>query len=41
MVLQFPASFANRLEMLRHIEADGEEKSVLSKEKERQGMEIQ
>ena len=29
MVLQFPASFANQLEMLRQIEADGEEKRAL------------
>ena len=35
MVLQFPASFANRLEMLRQIEADGEEKRGLTEEGER------
>ena len=29
IVLQFPASFANRLEMLRQIEVDGEEKKSL------------
>ena len=37
MVLQFPASFANRLEMLRQIEADGRKKGALineGKEKE-------
>jgi serine/threonine protein kinase len=32
MVLQFPASFANRLEMLRRIEADGEEKRALTEQ---------
>ena len=32
MVLQFPASFANRLEMLRQIEADGREKRSLTEE---------
>ena len=41
MVLQFPASFTNRLEMLRRIEADEEEKNFLRKEGERKGMEIQ
>ena len=41
MVLLFPASFANRLRMLRHIEADKEEKSDLKKEGERLGIEIQ
>ena len=35
MVLQFPASFANRLEMLRQIEADGEERRALTEEGER------
>ena len=35
MVLQFPASFANRLEMLRHIGADEEEKRALTEEGER------
>ena len=34
MVLQFPASFASRLEMLRRIKADVEEKRVLREEKE-------
>ena len=32
---QFPASFANRLEMLRQIEADGREKRALTEEGER------
>ena len=41
MVLQFPASFSNRLEMLRRIETDEEAKSVLRKEGERLGMEVQ
>ena len=41
MVLQFPASFANRLEMLRRIEADGEEKRALTKEGERKDRVIQ
>ena len=41
MVLQFPASFTNRLEMLRHIEADEKEKSVLRMLGERQVVEIQ
>ena len=41
MVLQFPASFANRLEMLRRIEADKEEKRVLTKEGERKDRVIQ
>ena len=35
MVLQFPASFANRLEMLRQIEADTREKRALKEEGER------
>ena len=35
MVLQFPASFANRLEMLRRIEAQEEEKIALREEGER------
>ena len=34
MVLQFPASFANRLEMLRHIQHQEEEKRVLREERE-------
>ena len=34
MVLQFPASFANRLEMLRHIQHQEEEKQVLVEERE-------
>ena len=34
MVLQFPASFANRLEMLRHIQYQEEEKRVLREERE-------
>ena len=34
MVLQFPASFANRLEMLRHIQHQEEEKRVLKEERE-------
>ena len=41
MVSQYPTSFANRLEMLRRIKADEEEKSALRKEGERQGKEIQ
>ena len=41
MVLQFPASFANRLEMLRRIEADGEEKRALTEEGERKDRVIQ
>ena len=41
MVLQFPASFANRLEMLRQIEADGEEKRALTEEGERKDRIIQ
>ena len=41
MVLQFPASFANRLEMLREIEADGEEKRALTEEGERKDRAIQ
>ena len=40
MVLQFPASFSNRLEMLRQIEADREEKSALTEERERKNMVI-
>ena len=34
MVLQFPASFANRLEMLRHIQHQEEEKQALREERE-------
>ena len=41
MVLQFPAFFANRLEMLRQIEADGEEKRALTEEGERKDRVIQ
>ena len=41
MVLQFPASLANRLEMLRQIEADGEEKRALTEEGERKDRVIQ
>ena len=41
MVLQFPASFTNRLEMLRRIEADGEEKRALTEEGERKDRDIQ
>ena len=41
MVLQFPASFSNQLEMLRHIEVDEKEKSVLRKEGERKDMKVQ
>ena len=41
MVLQFPASFTNRLEMLRRIEADGEEKRALTEEGERKDRVIQ
>ena len=41
MVLQFPASFANRLEMLRRIEVDGEEKRALTEEGERKDRVIQ
>ena len=41
MVLQFPASFANRLEMLRRIEAVEEEKRALTEEGERKDRAIQ
>ena len=41
MVLQFPASFTNRLEMLRRIEEDGEEKRALTEEGERKDRIIQ
>ena len=40
MVLQFPASFANQLEMLRHIEADEEEKKTLREEGKLKRIEI-
>ena len=38
---QFPTSFANRLEMLRRIEVDGEEKRALTEEGERKDRVIQ
>ena len=41
MVIQFPFSFANRLEMLRQIEVDGEEKRALIEEGERKERVIQ
>ena len=41
MVLQFPASFASRLEMLKQIEADGEVKRALTEEGERKDRVIQ
>ena len=41
MVLQFPASFANRLEMLRQIEADGVEKRALTEEGEKKDRAVQ
>ena len=41
MVLQFPAYFANRLEMLRQIEADGAEKRALTEEGERKDRAVQ
>ena len=41
MVLQFPASFTNRLEILRRIEADGEEKRALTEVGERKDRVIQ
>ena len=41
MVLQFPASFANRLEMLRQIAAVEEEKRTLTEEGERKDRAIQ
>ena len=34
MVLQFPASFSNRLEMMRQIESDMDEKRILRKERD-------
>ena len=41
MVLQFPASFANRLDMLRHIEAVDNEKQTLREEVERLNAEVE
>ena len=41
MVDQFPASFINRLEMLRHIETQEEEKRALREEAERKDSIIQ
>ena len=41
MVLQFPASFANQLEMLRHVELQEEEKRALREEGERKDRVIQ
>ena len=41
VVSQFPTSFANRLEMLRQIEVDGEEKRALTEEGERKDRVIQ
>ena len=41
MVLQFPTSFSNRLEMLRHIEAIDEEKQTLRVEVERLNAEVE
>ena len=41
MVLQFPASFANRLEMMRRIKADREVKRALTEEGERKDRVIQ
>ena len=41
MTLQFPASFANRLEILKQIEADKEEKRALTEEGERKDRAIQ
>ena len=41
IVLQFPTSFANRVEMLRRIEVDGEEKRALTEEGERKDRIIQ
>ena len=41
IALHFPASFANRLEMLRRIEADGEENRALTEEGERKDRVIQ
>ena len=38
---QFPASFANRLEMLRRIEEDGREKRALTEERERKDRVVQ
>ena len=41
MVLQFSVSFANRLEMLRQIEADGKENRALTEEGERKDRAVQ
>ena len=41
IVIQFPASFANRLEMLRQIKAIGKEKQALTEERERKDGVIQ
>ena len=41
MVFRFPTSFANRLEMMRQIEADGEEKRALTEKGERKDRIIQ
>ena len=41
MMLQFPASFVNRLEMLRRIEADAREKRALTEEGERKDRLVQ
>ena len=41
MVLQFPASFANRLEMMKQIEADRKEKRALTEEGNRKDRIIQ
>ena len=41
MVLQFPAIFTSRIEMLRQILADAEEKKVLAEEIERKDTVIQ
>ena len=41
MALQFPASFANRLDMLRHIEAVNNEKQTLREEVERLNAEVE
>ena len=41
MVLQFPASFANRLEMLRHIEIQVQDRRTLAEDKEKAAIEIE
>ena len=41
MVLQFPASFANRLEMLRHFQHQEDEKQILREERETQNRQNQ